>query len=308
MDAAAECGAEDGTGVDGTGADGAGADAAAVPLPATRIGDGAHHVIAVHGWFADRRAYAPVFDVLDRATFSYAVPDLRGYGEARDIPGACTAGEAARDVLALADALGWERFSLVGHSMGAAVMQRVVLAAPGRVRRMVGIAPVPASGVPLRGEQWELFAEAARRPANRRAIIDFTTGNRRPDAWLDLMVERSVACSDPAAFRRWLDSWALEDFHGEVRGCRVPVRLVVGDGDPVLSAEVVRTTWLRWYTAAELVELPAAGHYPLDETPLETVRAVEDFLRADGQPGEAPGGGPGGGPGGVRAPRGREGA
>ncbi|MFI8852630.1 alpha/beta fold hydrolase [Streptomyces sp. NPDC053499] len=259
----------------------AGVGPGAVVLPAARIGEGPHHVIAVHGWFADRRAYAPVFDVLDRASFSYAVPDLRGYGEARDIPGAWTTGEAAGDILALADALGWERFSLVGHSMGAAVIQRVVLAAPERVRRMVGIAPVPASGVPLRGEQWELFAQAAQRPANRRAIIDLSTGNRRPDAWLDLMVERSLSCTDPEAFRAWLDSWALEDFHEQVRDCRVPVRLVVGDGDPVLSAEMVRTTWLRWYSAAELVEVPAAGHYPLDETPLETVRAVEDFLRAE---------------------------
>ncbi|MEU2722078.1 alpha/beta fold hydrolase [Streptomyces smyrnaeus] len=276
MDGAAQSGTEDGTGA------GVGEGTGAVALPAARIGDGAHHVIAVHGWFADRRAYAPVFDVLDRNTFSYAVPDLRGYGEARDIPGSWTTDEAAGDILALADALGWERFSLVGHSMGGAVIQRVVLAAPERVCRMVGIAPVPASGVPLQGEQWELFAQAAQRPANRRAIIDLSTGNRRPDAWLDLMVERSLSCTDPGAFRAWLDSWALEDFHEQVRGCRVPVRLVVGDGDPVLSAEVVRTTWLRWYTAAELVEVPAAGHYPLDETPLETVRAVEDFLRAEG--------------------------
>ncbi|MET9862596.1 alpha/beta hydrolase [Streptomyces smyrnaeus] len=276
MEGAAQSGTEDGAGA------GAGGGTGAVVLPAARIGDGAHHVIAVHGWFADRRAYAPVFDVLDRDTFSYAVPDLRGYGEARDIPGSWTTDEAAGDILALADALGWERFSLVGHSMGGAVIQRVVLAAPERVRRMVGIAPVPASGVPLQGEQWELFAQAAQRPANRRAIIDLSTGNRRPDAWLDRMVERSLSCTDPGAFRAWLDSWALEDFHEQVRGCRVPVRLVVGDGDPVLSAEVVRSTWLRWYTAAELVEVPAAGHYPLDETPLETVRAVEDFLRAEG--------------------------
>lgn len=267
----------------------AAADSGAVVLPCTRVGEGAHHVIAVHGWFADRRAFSPVCDVLDRVTFSYAVPDLRGYGEARGTPGAWTTSEAAGDILALADALGWERFSLVGHSMGGAVIQRVLLAAPLRVRRMVGIAPVPASGVPLEGERWELFAGAAQRPAARRAIIDLSTGGRRPDAWLDLMVERSLECSDPAAFRAWLDSWALEDFHEDVRGSQVPVRLVVGEGDPTLSAEVVRTTWLKWYAAAELVELPAAGHYPMDETPLETVRAVEDFLRADGDGGTADG-------------------
>ncbi|MGW8376745.1 alpha/beta hydrolase [Streptomyces sp. ODS28] len=269
------------------------APAAPVALPHTLAGDGPHRVIALHGWFADRSAYDAVLPSLDRASFRYALPDLRGYGEAKGLPGAFTTAEAAGDVLALADHLGWERFSLVGHSMGAAVAQRVLAAAPGRVRRLVGIAPVPASGVPLEGEQWELFAGAAGNPGNRRAIIDFTTGGRRPDAWLDLMVRTSVERSDPKAFRAWLDSWALEDFHGEVEGAALPVRVLAGALDPALSAERLRATWLRWYPHAELVELGGAGHYPADETPLELVRAVEDFLRADDATGsgDAAGGG-----------------
>ncbi|GAB2768874.1 alpha/beta fold hydrolase [Streptomyces daliensis] len=260
---------------------GAAEGSSAVVLPHTLTGEGPHRVIAVHGWFADRSAYAGMLPSLDGQRFRYAFPDLRGYGEARDVPGAHTTAEAAGDVLALADRLGWERFSLVGHSMGAAVAQRVLVAAPERVRRLVGVTPVPAGGVPMEGEQWELFAGAAERPENRRAIIDFTTGGRHPDTWLDNMVRVSLERSDPTAFRAWLDSWALEDFHEDVEGASLPVRLVVGGHDPALSAEVMRATWLRWYRAAELVELPSAGHYPVDETPLELVRAIEDFLRAD---------------------------
>ncbi|WKX70116.1 alpha/beta fold hydrolase [Streptomyces sp. XD-27] len=246
--------------------------------PCELVGNGPHRVIAVHGWLSDRAAYAAVLPHIDRRAFTYALPDLRGYGEARDIPGDYTTAEAAGDLLALADHLGWDRFSLVGHSMGGAVAQRVVAAAPQRVRRMVGLAPVPASGVPLHGAQWELFAGAAEQPENRRQIIDFTTGSRHPDAWLDLMVRHSREHSDVKAFRAWLDSWALEDFHEEIEGATVPVRVVVGAHDPALTAEVMRQTWLRWYVRAELVELPCAGHYPADETPLELVRAVEDFL------------------------------
>ncbi|MCN9242868.1 alpha/beta hydrolase [Streptomyces sp. RY43-2] len=250
-------------------------------LPHEVHGDGAHQVFAVHGWFADRAAYAAVLPDLDRREFTYALVDLRGYGAAKDAAGAFSTAEAAADLVALADRLGWERFSVIGHSMGGAVAQRLLALAPARLRRIVGVSPVPASGLRLPADQWELFAGAAHRPDHRRAILDVTTGGRRPAAWLDRMVARSLAHSDAKAFRTWLDSWALEDFHAEVTGSRVPALAVTGALDPALSAALMRETWLRWYPQGALRELPAAGHYAMDETPLELLRTVEDFLRAE---------------------------
>lgn len=250
-------------------------------LPHTLHGDGAHRVVAVHGWLADRGDYAAVLPDLDAAAFTYAFVDLRGYGEARDATGAFTTSEGAADVLALADRLGWHRFSLIGHSMGGAVVQRVLAAAPDRVRRMVGISPVPASGMPMDEATRELFTEAAEHPAKRRTIIDLTTGGERPDAWLDRMTRRSVDRSDPKAFRAWLDSWSGEDFHEETEGSPVPALAVTGALDPAINAEFLRATWLRWYPAGQLVELPHAGHHAMDEAPLDLIRTVEDFLRAD---------------------------
>ncbi|MFI9154048.1 alpha/beta fold hydrolase [Streptomyces sp. NPDC053367] len=250
-------------------------------LPHELHGDGAHKVFAVHGWFADRSAYAPVVPDLDRTSFQYALVDLRGYGRAAAATGSYTTGEAALDLVELADRLGWDRFSVVGHSMGGAVAQRLLAVAPHRLRRIVGVSPVPASGLALPPEQWELFADAAHRPENRRAIIDFTTGGCRPGAWLDRMVARSLAVSDAKAFRVWLDSWAREDFHARVEGAPVPALALTGALDPALSADVMRQTWMAWYPRAALHELASAGHYAMDETPLELVRVAEDFLRAD---------------------------
>ncbi len=176
--------------------------------------------------------------------------------------------------------------------MGGAVAQRLLGLAPDRLRRIVGVSPVPASGLPLAGAQAALFTDAAHQPANRRAIIDFTTGGRRPAAWLDRMVARSLECSDAKAFRAWLDSWAGDDFHADVENSGVPALAVAGTLDPALSPEVMRQTWMSWYPRAELVALASAGHYAMDECPLELVRVVEDFLRSDID-------GPGGGRGGV---------
>ncbi len=72
------------------------------------IGSGPTKVVAIHGWFADHRAYAPMFDILDTERFSYAFLDMRGYGNARDVEGNFTIAEVAGDAIALADGLGWK--------------------------------------------------------------------------------------------------------------------------------------------------------------------------------------------------------
>ncbi|MDI1460658.1 alpha/beta hydrolase [Catellatospora sp. KI3] len=251
----------------------------AVALPHDVHGSGPHRVIVLHGWFGDRRAFAKAAPYLDGAAFTYAFPDYRGYGQARDLVGEYSIAEIAGDVVALADKLGWDEFSLVGHSMGGSVIQRVLLDAPGRVRKLVGVCPVPASGVPFDEQSWALFSGAADEPGNRRAIIDFTTGSRLPAAWLDEMVAGSLANSNVEAFRAYLPAWAHTDFHGEVVGNTTPVLVVAGGQDPALSADVMRATWLQWYPNAQLSVLADAGHYPADETPLALVATIERFLR-----------------------------
>ena len=62
--------------------------------------------------------------------------------------------------------------------MGGMAMQKVYALAPERVRRMVGVSPVPASGVPFDERAWGLFSSAAGSPENRRRIINASTGGQ----------------------------------------------------------------------------------------------------------------------------------
>ncbi len=88
-----------------------------MPSSPLTVGSGEHRVIALHGCFGSAQGWGPLPDYLDKLTFSYAFPDLRGYGSRRDVAGDFTMPEAAADALALAGELGWDQFSLVGHSM-----------------------------------------------------------------------------------------------------------------------------------------------------------------------------------------------
>ncbi|MFC9324624.1 alpha/beta fold hydrolase [Kitasatospora sp. NPDC057015] len=248
-------------------------------IPHRLVGTGADRVVVLHDWFGTSAGWGPFPEYLDGAAFSYAFLDYRGYGERADVPGEYTLAEIAGDVLALADQLGWESFSLVGHSMGGKAAQRVLAEAPHRVRKLVGVAPVPASAYPLEGDAYDLFHGAAERPANRRAILDLVTGHRAGAVWLDRMTAQSLALSRPEAFAAYLVDWTTLDFAAKVTGSRLPVRVFVGEHDPALSEAVMRATWLAHYPDAALETLPGSGHYPMYEVPVAFASALEAFLR-----------------------------
>lgn len=249
-----------------------------VDTPMT-VGRGARRVICLHGWFGSSAGWGGWPDLLDGDAFTYAFTDYRGYGRRRDERGDYSLEEIASDTLAAADALGWSEFSLVGHSMGGTAMQRVYTQAPDRVEAMVGISPVPATGVPFDEDGWALFSGAAEQDDNRYAIIDFTTGNRLSPVWLRQMVGHSVDSSTREAVGGYLNAWAKTDFSAEVAGSKVPVKVVVGEHDPALGAPVMEQTFLDHYPNAELEVLANAGHYAMFETPVALATSVEAFLR-----------------------------
>jgi pimeloyl-ACP methyl ester carboxylesterase len=242
------------------------------------VGTGPRHVLALHGWFGSAAGWGPFAELLDGDRYSVAFVDFRGYGARRGEPGAFTLAEIAADALAAADELGWSDFAVMGHSMGGSAMQRVLVDAPDRVRGLVGISPVPSTGVPFDEQGWQLFSSAAEDRGSRFAIIDLTTGNRLSSAWVDRMVQFSLDQSDVPAFAGYLEAWARTDFSAEVHGNPVPVLVVVGEHDPALGAPVMQQTFLEQYPNASLEVLPNAGHYAMFETPVALLTAVERFL------------------------------
>ena len=246
------------------------------------IGSGDRHVLAVHGWFGSARGWGSLPEFLDRSTYTYAFMDLRGYGGRKQVAGEFTMEEAAADAIALAGELGWDRFSVIGHSMGAKVAHQMLLQAPDRVDKLVGLNPVPANAVPMDEQAWELFSGAPAKAGNRAAIIDFTTGSKLTATFINQVVRHSLENSTEAAFAAYLQAWAKSDFSDKVQaGTATPVKLIVGVNDPAASAEVMEQTWLVFFPEAEMTILPDAGHYPMFESPVSLATSIEEFLRRD---------------------------
>ena len=243
------------------------------------LGSGEHRVLALHGWFGSARGWGSLPEYIDGSAYTWAFPDLRGYGSRKDDKGSYTGEEVALDALAAADGLGWDRFSVVGHSMGGKFAHQVLLHAPERVRALIGVNPVPAAAMPMDEQGTALFEGAAGNLGNRAAIIDFTTGSKLTKTFIDQVVRHSAENSTTEAFAAYLDAWARTDFSGDVKpDGATPVKLIVGETDAAISADVMRQTWMTYFPHADLEVLANAGHYPMFETPVALATSIETFL------------------------------
>lgn len=247
------------------------------------FGTGSHKVIALHGWFGDQATYDPCWDALSPDAFTYVFPAYRGYGHSRRITGAYTIEEIAGDVITLADALGFARFSLIGHSMGGKAIQRVLADAPDRVVKMVAVTPVPASGVPFDDATLDQFRAAVSNPDVRRGIVGFSLGNRPLSrTWIDRIAGVPQLPGTPEAFSGYLESWARGDFSDRIKGKSTPVKVIVGEHDLALTPALMKATYLAHYPNATLEVMANAGHYPMNETPVALASSIEAFLRSGG--------------------------
>ena len=221
-------------------------------------------------------------DYLDGDAFTWVFTDIRGYGQRKDEQGDQSLEESAGDILALADELGAERFSVVGHSMGGAVIQKVLAMAPERVEALVGVCPVSSTPSAFDEAGRELFWGAPEDRDKRYAIIDFTTGNRNTPGFVNAVTDWSLEHSTKEAFTKVLDAWAKPDFAEDVKGKELPVLVLVGEHDPALGKETCEQTWMQLFPKVRLEVVANAGHYPMFEAPVNLATRINNFLKEAG--------------------------
>jgi pimeloyl-ACP methyl ester carboxylesterase len=244
-------------------------------------GHGPEHVLVLHGWLGDWRVFEPMLPALDEARLSLAFLDYRGYGRSKHLDGPFDLATIAADALALADALNWETFHLIGHSMGGKAALRVAANDPHRARRLLAITPVWAGQVPFDTETLAVFRGAAKEVRLREAIIANTGGGRQSAAWARNLAARSCEVSSCEAFGSYFESWAFDDFASELRQLETVTKVLVGSHDAGISREWVASTWLQYLSHASLEILPEAGHYPMLQTPVALASVVEAFLLSE---------------------------
>lgn len=246
-----------------------------------KYGEGSVPVLVLHEWLAAHHNYLPMLSYVDAGRFTYLFADLRGYGLSGNFLGDFSAAEAAADVLRLADALGFESFCLVGHSMSGMIAQRVAADAPDRVNRLLLISPVPASGFKTDEAGFRSMAAIVENRAAAAAAVGARTGYRYGSAWVARKLDLMAAGGQSEPMMGYLRMFTGTDFADEVAGLQTPVSVLVGEHDieAYREATIVKNFGPLFPNLSVQVSREA-GHYMMLETPVWAASRIEQFLEA----------------------------
>ncbi len=263
---------------------------------------GAPRVLALHGWLDNAASFLPLAPFLDG--IELVAIDMPGHGRSAHLPAGAdySFAGALANLLDVADALGWDRFGLLGHSMGGAIGSLLAAACPERVTRLLAIeaigtlAETPEQTVPRLREA--LAAQRALRDKRLRVFPDVDSavrarqfasrvpGSGLGEAEVRLLVARGLRAvdggytwsSDPRLTLPTLVRMTEAQVEALVAGISCPVRAIFADPAQPYLPDGLRRSRTRLLPAGEIVVMPG-GHHLHMQQPAEVAAAIGDFLR-----------------------------
>ncbi|KAF1693954.1 alpha/beta hydrolase [Pseudoxanthomonas jiangsuensis] len=257
---------------------------------------GRPRVIALHGWLDNAASFLPLLPHLPE--LDLLLLDLPGHGRSGHLPAGAEYSLATHlhAVLDAADALGWERFDLLGHSMGAAIAALVAVAVPARVGRLALIetfGPLSeAVGNTATRLQQGVAAARALPGKSLRVFPDLAVAvrarmqaNQLYEASARLLVERGtrpvaaghVWSSDPRltlpAVQRFAEAQVLD----LLAAIACPVRLLYADPAQPYFPDDLRRARLQALSGLEPTVLRGGHHLHMDQ-PAAVAAVFERFL------------------------------
>lgn len=245
-----------------------------------KIGAGATGIVVLNDWVGDTSTWDGARAYLDGERFTWAFADVRGYGRSRALAGKFDAVEIAGDAIELANALGWKRFSIVGHSMSTLPAIHVAQHEPDRIDRAVLLTPPPPRGFGVDDATLAAMQAVSRGPdAARSVALRRMLGEHASEGWIRFKVDRWRAAADPEAVAAYVAMFARSGIPDPSAKIRCPVLAVTGEQDGEhLRREAVERALAPICDSLEMAALAECGHYPMQECPPRLVGIVERFL------------------------------
>lgn len=208
--------------------------------------DDAPPLLALHGWLDNAGSFALLAPLL-APRFHVIALDLPGHGHADHLPAGASYHylDHVQAVLAAADTLQLDRYTLLGHSLGAGIAALVAAAAPERIERLLlieGLGPLGDDGAHTLqrfrdalaprgdgGKPLRVFRDVAQALSARNLVSGLPAGLARP------IVERGLIetaggwrwRSDPRLTRPSPVRLAEPQVHALLRGIAAPTALLL---------------------------------------------------------------------------------
>lgn len=242
-------------------------------------------VLALHGWLdncASFDAMAPFLSELNLVAV-----DLAGHGQSyhRHRDANYTVWTEIEDVLGMADALGWETFSMLAHSRGAVIATIAAATFPERVQRLAlidGLVPPPATDSEAPETLRKGIEQRARYHARKSKVFDsleVATAARKnglfklSDDAARRLVERGVRRSgdgftwsnDPQLLASSLSKLNEAQVQAFLDRATMPIRLALGRDGIQGMIERIRPV-AEQHPNIELREFPGGHHLHMEES------------------------------------------
>jgi pimeloyl-ACP methyl ester carboxylesterase len=221
---------------------------------------GSKTLIHLHGMGMSGTYMAPAADGLAAEYRSY-VPDLPGFGRSAKTGTPPTIEGLAQSTIDFMDALGIDKATLIGNSMGCMTIMEFVYRCPERIEAAILCSPGQPVYQPLARGIWQV----ARIPV------------REPIGLIPIVIHDYVRCGVRDGMRLYRSMVGYPTWSRFLR-LSAPTLMVHGGKDPLLTrAKVNRQSALRG--KIQVLTIPGAGHAMNYSHPGETAAAIRTFLQ-----------------------------
>ena len=195
-------------------------------------------VVFVHGNFASGKWFEPAMEMLPESYHAFAL-DLPNFGRS-DRTEEVSIDNYGKHVVDFIKQLELEGVILVGHSLGGAVVQNVMVRRPDLLSRVVLIDPAPPDGLKTPPEVYP-FLDMYRnnRELLKKALIG-TMPTRPVDEFTELLVDEALLM-DPRCFTENARALEKYNYSEELKCIEIPFLVIVGRKDILITEEMARS-------------------------------------------------------------------
>lgn len=235
-------------------------------------------LVMIHGLGGTSNTFTPQMGLL-AARMRVIRPDLPGSGRS-PTSGHLSIENFAETVVRAVLALGAERASFAGHSMGTIICFHIALKQPGLVKSLALLGPLLAP--PDAGRQGLRDRAAMARAEGMQPIADAivqaaTAGATRRERPVAVALVREIVMrQDPEGYARACEALA-DAVPPDVTPIKCPTLLLTGDEDAIAPAANMRDI-ARRIAGARTRVLSQCGHWSTFERPAETTAALREFF------------------------------